>query len=366
MERSSVRRWALSMLTAALVIGVTLPAHSQGGGPDSAALQQRIEFLERQVRYLSQQVVGGTGSGGPAPVAPAPGAGPSGDPAAARLSGRLDQLEQDLRSVTGRLDQVTFRVQQVNEKLDRLTADLDYRLGDSATPPAGSSKRSDAPSPAVPERSDAATAAAGAAAAGAAAGGAGSAAAADRGKPGPGSGPRVLGTMTPEEFERNRPALPAQGESPQPADGPAEDSQRAAAQEARAAPAAATPREQYSAGFDLMQKGRNAEARSAFEGFLKRNPDNALAPNARYWLGETYYAEGDYSDAATTFLDGYEKNKTGPKAPETLLKLGLSLSKLDKKREACATFKELDRAFPNASDAVKGPAAAEKKRLGCG
>jgi tol-pal system protein YbgF len=159
--------------------------------------------------------------------------------------------------------------------------------------------------------------------------------------------------MTPEEFERNRPPPPAP------------ESQPAADAPSQAAVASATPREQYSTGFDLMQKGRNAEARIAFESFLKRHPDNALAPNARYWLGETYYAEGDYTDAATTFLDGYEKNKTGPKAPETLLKLGLSLSKLDKKREACATFQELDRAFPNAPDSVKGPSAAEKQRLGC-
>jgi tol-pal system protein YbgF len=91
-----------------------------------------------------------------------------------------------------------------------------------------------------------------------------------------------------------------------------------------------------------------------------------LADNARYWLGETYYARGEYARSAEIFLDGYEKNKQSPKAPDTLLKLGLSLSGLGKKKEACASFRELGRAFPNAPEPVKDRAAQESKRIACG
>ena len=65
------------------------------------------------------------------------------------------------------------------------------------------------------------------------------------------------------------------------------------------------------------------------------------------------------------FLNAYEKNKQSPKAPDVLLKLGLSLAGLEKKKEACATFRELNRAFPNAPDGVKDRAGQESKRLAC-
>ena len=103
----------------------------------------------------------------------------------------------------------------------------------------------------------------------------------------------------------------------------------------------------------MLEKRNYEEAGAVFSDFLKANPTDPLADNARYWLGETYYARGEYGRSAEIFLEGYEKNKTGPKAPDTLLKLGLSLSALDKKKEACASFRELKWAFPNAPESVK-------------
>lgn len=115
-----------------------------------------------------------------------------------------------------------------------------------------------------------------------------------------------------------------------------------------------------------MQKGNYAAAGEAFSDFLSRYPDDSLADNARYWLGESYYARGDYTRAAQTFFEAYDKNKSGPKAPDTLLKLGMALGNLDKKKEACASFRELGRTFPNASAAIKDKAAQESRRIGCG
>ena len=137
----------------------------------------------------------------------------------------------------------------------------------------------------------------------------------------------------------------------------------AAGQTASTAPR--SPREQYAAAFAQLEKRNYDEAATGFSDFLKQNPSDPLADNARYWLGESYYARGEYARSAEIFLDGYEKNKSGPKAPDTLLKLGLSLAGLQKNKEACASFRELNRAFPNAPAAVKERAGQETKRLAC-
>ncbi len=256
-------------------------------------------------------------------------------PAAARLDSRITQLEQDLRAVTGRVESLSHQVRQLNDKLERLSSDLEMRF-------------------------EQLRAQAGGPAAGIAAGG---------GAAGAGGGPRMLGRS---EDETAR--LSGQQASPPP---PGSPSPAAAAPPVPApTPSDARPpqtgspqgssKEQYAAAFALMQKANYAAAGAAFADFLSRYPDDALADNARYWLGESYYARGDYAQAAETFFDAYDRNKAGPKAPDTLLKLGMALGNLNKKKEACATFRELSRAFPNAAAATKDKAAQESRRIGCG
>src|SRR3546814_16167351 len=89
----------------------------------------------------------------------------------------------------------------------------------------------------------------------------------------------------------------------------------------------------------LMSQTRYGEAESAFRQFIERHPDGQLTDNARYWLAETYYVRRQYPEAATAFLEGYQKAPAGSKAPDNLLKLGLSLSALQKKQEACVDRK---------------------------
>ena len=67
-------------------------------------------------------------------------------------------------------------------------------------------------------------------------------------------------------------------------------------------------------------------------------PQDYLAGNAQYWMGETYYVRGRYQDAAVTFAEGYQKYPTNSKAPDNLLKLGMSLGQLGKKADACVAF----------------------------
>jgi len=98
---------------------------------------------------------------------------------------------------------------------------------------------------------------------------------------------------------------------------------------------------------------------------VQRYPNDPLAGNAQYWLGETYYVQKDYNNAAAVFAEGYQKYPKGGKAADNLLKLGMSLGQLGQKADACRAFARLDRDFPGAPGNVKERAADEKKRLGC-
>ncbi len=112
---------------------------------------------------------------------------------------------------------------------------------------------------------------------------------------------------------------------------------------------------------DLQQDYRAAEA--AFRQFLALYPNDTLAGNAQYWLGETHFARGDYKGAADAYLKGYKAYQKSEKAPDTLLKLGMSLAALGQKQEACSTFGELDAKYPKAPEACARP-GQERARQG--
>ena len=114
-----------------------------------------------------------------------------------------------------------------------------------------------------------------------------------------------------------------------------------------------------------MQQFRIQEASDAWLRFLNDHPDHELAGNARYWLGETYYAANQYRQAAVTFFEGYQAAPDGGKAPDNLLKLAMALARMDQREEACATLAELDQRFPQADDAIRNEASVERRRLTC-
>ena len=99
----------------------------------------------------------------------------------------------------------------------------------------------------------------------------------------------------------------------------------------------------------LLRAGDYAGAEGGLQLFLELNPDNALAPNAAYWLAETHYVRKDYAAAAAAFARNYRVyGKDDTKAPDNLLKLGMSLQGLQETDKACRTFAELAKEFPNA------------------
>ena len=106
------------------------------------------------------------------------------------------------------------------------------------------------------------------------------------------------------------------------------------------------------------------EAEISLLQFLKDHPEDALAGNAQYWLGQSYYARGEYTSATRTFLEGMSKYPESPKAPAFLLKVGMSLNNLGEKSEACEVYRELNARFRDSTENTR-MRPAEERKAGC-
>lgn len=125
------------------------------------------------------------------------------------------------------------------------------------------------------------------------------------------------------------------------------------------------PKQLYETAYGYLLQQDYGAAETAFDDFLKRYPTDTLAGNAQFWLGESFFVRGQFKPAASAFLKGYQTYGRSTKAPDSLLKLAMSLGRLGQKDAACSSFGELNTRFPAASSDVKSRAAAEKVRVGC-
>jgi tol-pal system protein YbgF len=121
----------------------------------------------------------------------------------------------------------------------------------------------------------------------------------------------------------------------------------------------------YENAFADIRDAKYDSAETKFKQFMSLYANHSLAANAQYWLAETHYVRGDYRQSAKMFAQGYQDYPQGPKAPDSLLKLGLSLAKLGKKEDACLSFAQLKKQFPGEQTAVMSRANQEIKQIGC-
>jgi tol-pal system protein YbgF len=125
------------------------------------------------------------------------------------------------------------------------------------------------------------------------------------------------------------------------------------------------PKQIYETAYGYLLQQDYGAAESAFEDFLKRFPNDSLAGNAQYWLGESFFVRGQYKQAAASFLKGYQTYGKGSKAPDSLVKLAMSLDRLGQKEAACSSYGELNTRFPTAPAHIKSRAQSERQRLAC-
>ena len=127
-----------------------------------------------------------------------------------------------------------------------------------------------------------------------------------------------------------------------------------------------SPKEQYQFARNFLQVGDYENAGKAFREFVLTNPDDELSGNAQYWYAETYRIRQMYTDAATAYLEGYQKYPKSKIAPENLLKLGVSLVQMGEKDQGCLMIAGVKKQYPDATQSVLQKAKYyEEKEFEC-
>lgn len=314
-------------------------------------VQARLSRVENEIQTLSRAMFRGEQPSQEFMAQSQSGAGASGGASSADIEVRLSQLEGDLRTLTGKVEEQSYRISQLQTKLDKNLSDMDMRIkaveaqshvaapmadmnGSGASGTGGFGMRT--VTPYAPAPSSPPSPVASPANAGGMAGGGNSASS---------GGVGTLGTLSQPPQGNGTNAVPAPSSA--------------------AGGAGASSTDVYGKAFATLQGGDYAGAAQAFEAFLAKYPDDPLAANAQYWLGESYYARQDYTQAARVFAEAYRKYPKSPKTQDNLLKLALSLAGQGNKNDACVALGQLRKEFPDGTGPVLTRAAEEQKKLSC-
>ena len=307
-----------------LVLACLLPVSA----PAQQADQQTFADIRADLTLLKEQIVGLRNE--LITTRPAE----TGVENAAPLLVRVDQLEADVQRLNGKLEELGFRLEQVVADGTNRVGDLEFRLlelegGDFSelgdTPPLGTM-----PAPAAT-----------------ASGNTGAQPLIDqtaaeltdalRPRPRPGAGGEAMASVTDDVSNVTDTTVP----QPQPAADPFEQA------------------------LGAYRSGRFAEAVTAFDGVIASNPGGPRVAEAAFWRGEALAAQGNWNAAARSYLDSFSGAPQGTKAPEALLRLGISLGRLGQVNEACMTLNEVSKRFPDAAADVSSRTSSELRALSC-
>jgi len=304
-----------------------------------------------------------------APQQPSPSAPPMVLAQSGDASIRVQQLEEQIRQLNGRIEEMSFQLLQMQEQMRKTQEDNEFRFqeleksengaagkpavaasGQGTTavpaPPADDVARIiDTPPQASPETQP----------------------------QGAAPGETVLGSIefdpsgNPKTVTRNEadnsaglpgvdngPGLPqAQGQG------------QAQAQDPQQTASLGSESDVYQVAYNHILSGDYALAEKEFTQYLSEFPEGPRSADASFWLGEAQYSQGKYNESAQTFLNAHQTYGKSAKAPEMLLKLGMSLAALDNSETACATLREVTKRYPKAPRAVIAKVSSEQKRLRC-
>ena len=126
-----------------------------------------------------------------------------------------------------------------------------------------------------------------------------------------------------------------------------------------------SPKKQYEFATSFLNVGDYSMAERAFREFVQDNPEHELAGNAQYWYAETFRIRQLYTDAATAYLEGYQKYPKGKKAPINLLKLGVSMVQIGEKDQGCKMINGVEKQYPEANKSVIQKAKYESQKFEC-
>jgi len=270
-------------------------------------------------------------------------------PETAQLAVRIQQLEEQVRVLNGQIDGLTFQLTQMQTLLERMTQETNMRFealeggapASAPAAPAGSAPQdpADVPQTIIPEQGV---------------------------RPLPGEA-EVDPTFEGDAGEIGNSNDPLIGTG-----GGAAGADLATGQpldlsfDPNAEPSGnADADAQFAAAREAISKGDNAFAEEQLQQFLELYPDNPLVPDAASLLGDVLMQRSAYDDAAEVLLDAFQKSPDSPRAPDLLLKLGMSLAGVGETDTACRTFAEVDRRFSDLPDDFLNRLGAEKTRAEC-
>lgn len=308
--------------------------------PDVYELRDEVARLSQEIAAIRGEALNGG----------APAAGASGATAPA-LSGdvyvRLERLDQAVRELTGALDELDQRMRAASQRRQAKLAELDFRMSRLESGETGA-HRGEIPGTEalteVPEPSDAPVA-----------GG--------RLQPlqpenfgGPGSPPSVLGSLRGEQPGEQVVARPIYDKP----GGANSTSSRSASP-----PVASVGSVRYEDALKSIQSGDLGAAEGQLQAFIEENQSDPRAGDATYWLAETYRQRGRFREAVKTYASGLKTHPRSQRAPDSWMRLGMSLAELEQVDKACEAFAQVDRRFPDAPARLLRETRKQAQRAGC-
>ena len=249
---------------------------------------------------------------------------------------KLSEVENQFRELTNKFEEINFKLDKLSTRVSKIQADNQIRFQDIETNiSSGNISSVENQLSSKPKT--------------------------DEQKVLPGSSqPQDLGTISYKDTETNETSQQIQS-----VDTTASIVTEIFQSEEKILPQDLNPGEQYEFATSFLKVGDYNTAERAFREFVISNPDHELAGSAQYWYAETFRIRQLYTDAASAYLEGYQKYPKGKKAPINLLKLGVSMVQIGEKDQGCKMINGVELQYPNANQSVIQKAKYESKKFEC-
>ncbi len=249
---------------------------------------------------------------------------------------KLSEVEDQFRELTNKFEEINFKLDKLSTRVSKIQADNQIRFQDIETNISSGNTSSVENQLSLKPKTD-------------------------EQKVLPGSSqPQDLGTISYKDTETNETSQQIQS-----VDTTASIVTETFQSEEKILPQDLNAEKQYEFATSFLKVGDYSTAERAFREFVLSNPDHELAGSAQYWYAETFRIRQLYTDAASAYLEGYQKYPKGKKAPINLLKLGVSMVQIGEKDQGCKMINGVELQYPNANQSVIQKAKYESKKFEC-
>ena len=249
---------------------------------------------------------------------------------------KLSEVENQFRDLTNKFEEINFKLDKLSSRVSKIQADNQIRFQDIETNITSGNVSNEGNQLSLKPKIDT-----------------------QQELPGS-SQPQDLGTISYKDTETNETSQKIQS-----VDTTATIVTESFQSEEKILPKDLNPKEQYEFATSFLKVGDYSTAERAFREFVLSNQDHELAGSAQYWYAETFRIRQLYTDAASAYLEGYQKYPKGKKAPINLLKLGVSMVQIGEKDQGCKMINGVELQYPNANQSVIQKAKYESKKFEC-